>query len=186
MTSTAVCVPASSTLEQLTALSVPRGAAAAHQEGAPELKAQLQGSELVPRDDIGRLVPTSSPRARRRSPRRAAQHRRRARMPQGLIESSDPLREERLQLKQFLRDALYMHPRVQQMTAQARDTVRLLFESLTADYGRMPTSMRRTPRSAPRRRRTRGRSRRGRLHRRHDGPVRMQTRDSLRADRTGC
>ena len=59
-------------------------------------------------------------------------------MPHGLIESSAPLREERLQLKQFLRDALYMHARVQKMTAQARDTVRLLFESLTADYDRMP------------------------------------------------
>jgi len=41
-------------------------------------------------------------------------------------------------LKQFLRDALYLHPRVQQMTEQARDTVRFLFESLTADYDRMP------------------------------------------------
>ena len=59
-------------------------------------------------------------------------------LPRGLIESSAPLREERLQLKQFLRDALYLHPRVQQMTAQARDTVRFLFESLTADYDRMP------------------------------------------------
>ena len=56
----------------------------------------------------------------------------------GLIESSAPLREERLLLKRFLREALYMHPRVQQMTEQARDTVRFLFESLTADYGLMP------------------------------------------------
>ena len=56
----------------------------------------------------------------------------------GLIEFSAPLREEQLLLKQFLRDSLYTHPRVQQMTEQAGDTVRFLFESLTADYGRMP------------------------------------------------
>jgi dGTPase len=56
----------------------------------------------------------------------------------GLIEFSAPLREEQLLLKRFLRDALYTHPRVQQMTEQARDTVRFLFEALRADYARMP------------------------------------------------
>ena len=48
------------------------------------------------------------------------------------------MRETQLALKQFLRDSLYMHPRVRQMTQQAQDTVRLLFDALSADYDRMP------------------------------------------------
>ena len=104
----------------------------------PNLKPQLQGSELV-RDMIGRLVAdlvaASAAAIAAAAPRSVDDVRK---LPHGLIESSPPLREERLLLKRFLRDALYLHPRVQQMTAQARDTVTFLFESLTADYGRMP------------------------------------------------
>jgi dGTPase len=59
-------------------------------------------------------------------------------LPRALIELSPGMREAQAALKGFLRDALYTHPRVRQMTEQARDTVRLLFESLTADYDRMP------------------------------------------------
>ena len=76
-------------------------------------------------------------------------------LPHGLIEFSPPLREAQLELKQFLRDALYTHPRVRQMTEQAQDTVRYLFAELTADYGRMPEehaarARRRSPRPATR------------------------------------
>jgi dGTPase len=41
-------------------------------------------------------------------------------------------------LKRFLRDALYTHPRVRQMTDQAQETVVFLFAELMKDYDRMP------------------------------------------------
>jgi dGTPase len=55
-----------------------------------------------------------------------------------LIGFSAPFREVQLALKQFLRDHLYSHPRVREMTNQAQQTVRMLFDALSADYGRMP------------------------------------------------
>jgi dGTPase len=58
--------------------------------------------------------------------------------PHGLIRFSEPLHAAQLALKRFLRDELYSHPRVRQMTDQARDTVRLLFSRLSADYTLMP------------------------------------------------
>ena len=126
------------TLEQLATLPFFEEALRRLRKERPKLKPQLQGSELV-REMIGRLVAdlvaASAAAIAAAAPRHIDDVRA---LPRGLIESSAPLREERLQLKQFLRDALYMHPRVQQMTAQARDTVRFLFESLTADYDRMP------------------------------------------------
>ena len=126
------------TLEQLATLPFLDEPLRRIKKAHAKLKPQLQGSELV-REMIGRLVAdlvaASAAAIAAAAPRSIDDVRA---LPHGLIESSAPLREERLQLKQFLRDALYMHPRVQQMTAQARDTVRLLFESLTADYDRMP------------------------------------------------
>jgi dGTPase len=104
----------------------------------PQLKAQLKGSEAV-RDMIGELVAdlvrTSAATIAAAAPRhiddvRALSH--------GLIEFSAPLREAQLELKRFLRDSLYTHPRVRQMTDQAQDTVAFLFTELTADYDRMP------------------------------------------------
>jgi dGTPase len=104
----------------------------------PRLKPQLKGSELV-REMIGRLVSdlvaTSAAAIAAAAPRHIDDVRA---LPHGLIEFSAPLREAQRELKRFLRDSLYTHPRVQQMTEQARDTVRFLFESLTADYDRMP------------------------------------------------
>ena len=126
------------TLEQLATLPFLEEPLRRIKKAHPKLKPQLQGSELV-RDMIGRLVAdlvaASAAAIAAAAPRSIDDVRR---WPRPLIESSAPLREERLQLKQFLRDALYLHPRVQQMTEQARDTVRFLFESLTADYDRMP------------------------------------------------
>jgi dGTPase len=58
--------------------------------------------------------------------------------PHGLIRFSAPFRDAQQELKEFLRERVYMHPRVRQMTEQARDTVRLLFDSLSADFSRMP------------------------------------------------
>ena len=104
----------------------------------PGLKPQLQGSEAI-REMIGELVAdlvrASAAAIAAAAPRhiddvRALDH--------GLIEFSPPLREAQLALKRFLRDALYTHPRVRQMTEQAHDTVKLLFTELTAHYDRMP------------------------------------------------
>jgi dGTPase len=68
-----------------------------------------------------------------------------------LIRFSAPMHETQLALKRFLRDSLYSHPRVRQMTQQARDTVRLLFDALSADYSRMPDEHAERARSAARR-----------------------------------
>ena len=104
----------------------------------PSIKPQLKGSEAV-RDMIGELVAdlvrTSAAAIAAAAPHhiddvRALSH--------GLIELSPPLREAQLELKRFLRDALYTHPRVRQMTDQAHDTVAFLFAELTRDYDRMP------------------------------------------------
>jgi dGTPase len=55
-----------------------------------------------------------------------------------LIRFSAPLQDAQHTLKGFLREHLYMHPRVRQMTEQAHDTVRLLFESFAANYALLP------------------------------------------------
>jgi len=126
------------TLEQLATLPFLEELLRRIKKAHPKLKPQLQGSEVV-REMIGRLVAdlvaASAAAIAAAAPQSVDDVRE---LPHGLIESSTPLREERLLLKRFLRETLYMHPRVQQMTAQARDTVRFLFESLTADYDRMP------------------------------------------------
>jgi dGTPase len=104
----------------------------------PGLKPQRLGSEAV-REMIGELVAdlvrTSDAAIAAAAPRdidavRALDH--------GLIRFSPPLHEAQTALKQFLRESLYTHPHVQQMTAQAHATVRLLFEQLTVDHDRMP------------------------------------------------
>jgi dGTPase len=55
-----------------------------------------------------------------------------------LIGSSQPFVDAQLELKRFLRDHLYRHPRVRQMTQQARDIVAGLFDAYIDDFGRMP------------------------------------------------
>ena len=104
----------------------------------PNIKPQLQGSEAV-RDMIGELVAdlvqASTAAIAAAGPRHIDDVRS---LPHGLIEFGAPLREAQLTLKRFLRDALYTHPHVRQMTAQAHDTVAYLFAELTADYDRMP------------------------------------------------
>jgi dGTPase len=59
-------------------------------------------------------------------------------LPQPLIQFSPPLAAAQLALKRFLRESLYTHPRVRQMTEQAHDTVRFLFESFSKDFERLP------------------------------------------------
>jgi dGTPase len=104
----------------------------------PSVKPQLKGSEAV-REMIGELVAdlvrASAAAIAAAAPRHIDDVRA---LPHGLIEFSPPLRAAQLELKRFLRDALYTHPRVRQMTEQAHDTVTYLFAELTADYERMP------------------------------------------------
>jgi dGTPase len=126
------------TLEQLAALPFFEDGLRRIRKQHPKLKPQLQGSELV-REMIGQLVAdlvaASAAAIAAAAPRHIDEVRA---LPRGLIEFSAPLRETQVLLKRFLRDALYMHPRVREMTAQARDTIRFLFESLMADHDRMP------------------------------------------------
>jgi len=126
------------TLEQLETLPFVADLLQHIQREHPGLKPQLQGAELV-REMLGKLVAdlvaTSTAAIAAAAPRHIDDVRA---LPHGLIEFSAPLREAQLTLKRFLRDALYTHPRVRQMTEQARDTIRLLFDNLMADYDLMP------------------------------------------------
>jgi dGTPase len=104
----------------------------------PQIKPQLKGSEAV-RDMIGELVADLVRASAAAIAAAAPGHIDDVRaLAHGLIEFSAPLREAQLTLKRFLRDALYTHPHVRQMTEQAHDTVAYLFAELTADYERMP------------------------------------------------
>jgi dGTPase len=55
-----------------------------------------------------------------------------------LIGFSEPFVDAQLELKRFLRDHLYRHPKVREMTQQARETVAGLFAEYVDDYDRMP------------------------------------------------
>jgi dGTPase len=103
-----------------------------------KLKAQHRGSETV-RRMIGELVADLVRSSAAAIAERAPQHIDDARAaPQPLIGFSAPLADAQHQLKGFLRDALYTHPRVGQMTEQAHDTVRFLFATLMKNHERMP------------------------------------------------
>ena len=126
------------TLEQLSALPFFAEQLQRIERKYPRLKPQLQRSELV-REMTGRLVADLVAASRAAIEDAAPRHIDDVRnRPRTLIELGAEMRETQVMLKAFLRDALYTHPRVRQMTEQARDTVRYLFESLTADYNRMP------------------------------------------------
>jgi dGTPase len=55
-----------------------------------------------------------------------------------LIGSSEPYAEAQLALKRFLRDHLYRHPHVREMTERAQTIVADLFAAYAGDYDRMP------------------------------------------------
>jgi dGTPase len=59
-------------------------------------------------------------------------------LPEPLIRFTASLQDAQRALKSFLRDHLYTHARVRQMTQQAHETVHWLFDALSADYGLMP------------------------------------------------
>jgi dGTPase len=60
--------------------------------------------------------------------------------PQALIRFSDDVHDGHAQLKRFLRERLYEHPHVREMTQNARSTIRQLFAAFFADVGRMPST----------------------------------------------
>ena len=62
------------------------------------------------------------------------------RAPAPLIRQSAAFHEIQLTLKRFLREHLYTHPHVQQMTQRAHDTIELLFEHYFSDLARLPPS----------------------------------------------
>jgi dGTPase len=55
-----------------------------------------------------------------------------------LVDMSESVRAEHLQLKQFLREHLYRHYRVQRMTRKARGVVQELFNVFMEDVALMP------------------------------------------------
>ena len=57
-----------------------------------------------------------------------------------LIGFSAPYDEAKTTLKQYLQERLYRHPRVSEMTAQAKEIVSRLFEVMFDDYDRMPAA----------------------------------------------
>jgi len=104
----------------------------------PGQKPQRRGSETVRRmigELVADLVRTSGGAIAKAAPQHIDDVRG---LTQPLVRFSQPLHEAQQALKGFLRDSLYSHPRVRQMTQQAQDTVRFLFEQLMADYERMP------------------------------------------------
>jgi dGTPase len=126
------------TLEQLEGLPY----FAAHmrwvEQRHPRIKPQRLGSETVRRminDLVTGLIASSGRAIATAGPRDIEAVRTES---QPLIRFDAALQEAQLALKAFLREELYAHPRVRQMTEQAQATVRWLFEMLSADYGRMP------------------------------------------------
>jgi len=104
----------------------------------PGLRSQRRGSETV-RRMIGELVANLVESSDAAIVTAAPQHGDEVRsLPQPLIQFSAPLGAAQQALKQFLRDSLYSHPHVKQMTQQAHETVHFLFRELSADYDHMP------------------------------------------------
>jgi dGTPase len=60
-------------------------------------------------------------------------------MPAPLLTFSEPVREEHMELKRYLREHLYRHYRVLRMTTKAKRVVRELFEAMLGDIDLMPT-----------------------------------------------
>ena len=108
------------------------------QQKHPGIKPQRLGAETVRRmigELVGGLIRASAAAIETAAPRdidsvRALQ--------EPLIGFTAPLRDAQRALKVFLRDHLYTHARVRQMTQQAQETVRWLFDTLSADYALMP------------------------------------------------
>jgi dGTPase len=112
------------------------------------LKAQRLGSETVRRmisHLVSGLIESSAASIAETAPRDSDAVRSLA---QPLIRFPLDLHEAQHALKKFLRAELYAHPHVRMMTEQAQETVRWLFEMLSADYELMPEEHARRARDA--------------------------------------
>jgi dGTPase len=126
------------TLEQLASLPFFASHLAWVDRQYPGAKLQHRRSETVRHmigDLVADLVHTSAAAIAAAAPRDIGDVRA---QPQPLIRLSGPTHGAQQGLKRFLRDALYTHPHVKQMTQRANETVRFLFGELMADYGSMP------------------------------------------------
>lgn len=56
-----------------------------------------------------------------------------------MIDFSIDIAEQQLQLKQFLRKSLYLHPKVTEMTDKAMKTIEGLFKAYMEDVKRIPS-----------------------------------------------
>jgi dGTPase len=104
----------------------------------PGLKPLRLGSETVRRmigDLVNGLIESSAAAIGAAAPRDIDAVRS---LPQSLIRFPPALHDAQHALKRFLREKLYAHPHVRLMTEQAHETVRWLFEMLSADYALMP------------------------------------------------
>jgi len=104
----------------------------------PGLKPQRLGSETVRRmisHLVSGLIESSAAAIASAAPRDIDAVRSLA---QPLIRFPPELHDAQHALKTFLRAELYAHPHVRVMTEQAQETVRWLFEMLSADYALMP------------------------------------------------
>jgi dGTPase len=126
------------TLEQLGSLPYFAAHMRAVEKRHPGLKPQRLGSETVRAmigDLVTGLIDASEAAIADAAPRDIDMVRL---QPQPLIRFAPALLDAQRALKTFLRDNLYAHPRVREMTEQAKETVKWLFDALSADYSRMP------------------------------------------------
>jgi dGTPase len=126
------------TLEQLSTLPYFAEHRLAVEKRHPGLKLQRLGSEIVRAmigDLVSGLIDASAAAIAETAPRDIDAARQAA---QPLIRFAPGLQDAQRTLKTFLRDNLYAHPRVREMTEQAKETVKWLFDTLSADFDRMP------------------------------------------------
>ncbi|HWJ07713.1 MAG TPA: deoxyguanosinetriphosphate triphosphohydrolase [Steroidobacteraceae bacterium] len=85
---------------------------------------------------VNDLIDASAAALREAGPRNVEDVRARA---QPLLAFSEPVREEHLELKRYLREHLYKHYRVLRMTTKAQRVVRDLFDAMHGEVDLMPT-----------------------------------------------
>ena len=117
-----------------------------HHDGAlkkwPELDARRISYEVIRRvinSQITDLITTSRCALEKHAPANADEARDAG---LALIQFSEPMLEQHLELKQFLRERVYMHYRVRRMSKKAQRTINQLFEALHGDPTLMPDGTR--------------------------------------------
>ncbi len=125
-------------LDQLAELPLVAAQLETVRERNPGMNRRQETHELV-RALIGEFVTDLIDNSRRRIESEAPNDIEGVRTAAGpLIGFSEDFADAKTTLKQFLRDHLYRHPRVAEMTDRARNIVTQLFEVYMSDYERMP------------------------------------------------